>query len=246
MEEFKTQIKNFIRGIDPELLDIIKRGNIFPDLLREYIVHKITNSIFLKEDLCDSEFRNHLITNRISKNDLKKILTNKGIREEDYQEQVLMEFKKYIFSEKQFKNEIEKYFLKRKENLDKYIFNIIRLKNKDLAHELFFRLEEGESNFNFLAKKYAIYSDLYPEGIYGPVTIKGFHPTIKEKLIGSSEGELLQPFQADDWWIIIKLIEKKEAKLDSEMKKILMLEMFDLSVDKITKEILEDHANGYC
>ena len=157
-----------------------------------------------------------------------------------------MELKKYIFSEKQFKNEIEKYFNKRKENLNKYIFNIIRLKDKDLAHELFFRLEEGESNFATLSKKYAIYSDLYPEGIYGPVTVKGFHPIIKKKLIGSSQGELLQPFQADDWWIIIKLIEKKEAKLDSEMKKILMLEMFDLSVDKITKEILEDHANGYC
>jgi len=246
MEELKTQIKNYIRGIDPKLLDIIKRGNIFPDFLREYINHEITKKIFLKKNLREDEFRNHLITKRITKNDLKKILINKGIREEDYQEQVLMEFKKYIFSEKQFKNEIEKYFLKRKENLDKYIFNIIRLKNKDLAHELFFRLEEGESNFNFLAKKYAIYSDLYPEGIYGPVTIKGFHPTIKEKLIGSSEGDLLQPFQADDWWIIIKLIEKKEAKLNHETRKILMSEMFDIFVDKITKEILEDHANGFC
>ena len=245
MADLITKIKNHIKKIDPELLDIIKRGNIFPDLLREYIIHEITNSIFLKQDLCDSEFRNHLVTNRITKNDLKKILTNKGIREEDYQEQVLMEFKKYIFSEKQFKNELEKYFLKRKENLDEYIFNIIRLKNKDLAHELFFRLEEGESNFNFLAKKYAIYSDLYPEGIYGPVTIKGFHPTIKEKLIASSEGELLQPFQADDWWIIIKLIEKKEAQLNHETRKILMSEMFDIFVDKITKEILEDHANGF-
>ena len=245
MEELKTQIKNYIRGIDPKLLDIIKRGNIFPDFLRGYINHEITKKIFLKKNLREDEFRNHLITKRITKNDLKKILINKGIREEDYQEQVLMEFKKYIFSEKQFKNEIEKYFLKRKENLDKYIFNIIRLKNKDLAHELFFRLEEGESNFTFLAKKYAIYSDLYPEGIYGPVTIKGFHPTIKEKLIGSSEGELLQPFQADDWWIIIKLIEKKEAKLNHETRKILMSEMFDIFVDKITKEILEDHANGF-
>ena len=136
-------------------------------------------------------------------------------------------------------------FFKKKEELDTYIFNIIRLKNKDLAHELFFRLEEGESNFATLAKKYAIYSDLYPEGIYGPVNIKGFHPIIRENLINSSEGELIQPFQADDWWIIIKLIEKKEAKLNYLMKKNLFLEMFDIFVNKITSEILEDYANGY-
>ena len=164
---------------------------------------------------------------------------------QDYHQQILIDLKKYLFAKTNFQNEIENYFFQKKEELDTYIFNIIRLKNKDLAHELFFRLEEGESNFNFLAKKYAIYSDLYPEGIYGPVTIKGFHPTIKEKLIGSSEGDLLQPFQADDWWIIIKLIEKKEAKLDYLMKKNLFLEMFNEFVNKITNEILKDYANGY-
>ena len=116
---------------------------------------------------------------------------------------------------------------------------------KDLAHELFFRLEGEESDFATLAKQHAVYSDLYPEGIYGPVIIKGFHPTIKEKLISTKEGELLQPFQADDWWIIIKLIEKKEAQLNHDTRKILMLEMFEIFVDKITKEILEDHANGF-
>ena len=63
--------------------------------------------------------------------------------------------------------------------------------------------------------------------------------------MNSTEGELLQPFQADDWWIIIKLIEKKEAKLDYLMKKNLFLEMFDEFVNKITKEILKDYANGY-
>ena len=245
MEELKNKIKNFIKNIDPKLLDIIKRGNIFPDFLRIYIIYEITNTIFLKDGLSEGELRNHFITNRLTKNDLNNILIKNGLREEDYHEQVLMEFKKYIFSENRFKNELEKYFIKRKENLDIYTFNIIRLKNKDLAHELFFRLEEGESDFETLAKQHAVYSDLYPEGIYGPVTIKGIHPTIKEKLICSSEKELLQPFQADDWWIIIKVIEKKEAQLNHETRKILMSEMFDIFVDKITKEILGYYANGF-
>ena len=245
MENLKKNIKKGLNKIDSELLTIIKRGNIFPDFLREYIIHEVTNTILFKKEFSDNEIKNHLTIKRIKKNDLKVIQLKKGLSEEDYHQQILIDKKKYLFAKTNFQNEIENYFFQRKEELDTYIFNIIRLKNKDLAHELFFRLEEGESNFASLANKYAIYSDLYPEGIYGPVTIKGFHPIIRKNLVNATEGELLQPFQADDWWIIIKLIEKKEAKLDYLMKKNLLLEMFDEYVNKITKEILKDYANGY-
>ena len=40
-------------------------------------------------------------------------------------------------------------------------------------------------------------------------------------------------------------LEKKEANLNNDMEKNLFLEMFDIFVNKITKEILEDHANGF-
>ena len=245
MEDLTKNIKNSINKIDPNLFNIIKRGNIFPDFLREYIIHELTSRIIFKKEFSDNEIKNHLNINRLKKNDLKVIQLKKGLSEEDYYQQILIDLKKYIFAKTNFQNEIENYFFSKKEELDTYLFNIIRLKNQDLAYELFFRLEEGESNFASLAKKHAIYSDLYPEGIYGPVTIKGFHPIIKKNLMNSTEGELLQPFQADDWWIIIKLIEKKEAKLDYLMKKNLLLEMFDEYVNKITKEILKDYANGY-
>ena len=245
MENLKKNIKNGINKIDSDLLTIIKRGNIFPDFLREYIIHEVTNTILFKKEFSDNEIKNHLTIKRIKKNDLKIIQLKKGLSEEDYHQQILIDLKKYLFAKTNFQNEIENYFFQKKEELDTYIFNIIRLKNKDLAYELFFRLDEGESNFDTLAKEYAIYSDLYPEGIYGPVTIKGFHPIIRKNLVNSTQGELLQPFQADNWWLIIKVIEKKEAKLDYLMKKNLLLEMFDEYVNKITKEILKDYANGY-
>ena len=155
----------------------------------------------------------------------------------------MKDLRKFIFSKTNFQDHIENYFFSKKEELDTYIFNIIRLKDKNLAQELFFRLDEGEANFIDLAKKYATYSDLYPNGIFGPVTLKGLHPIIKKKLVNSSSGELLEPFQAGEWWIIIKLLERNEAKLNYHMKKHLMLEMFDIFVGKITKEILEDYAN---
>ena len=41
----------------------------------------------------------------------------------------------------------------------------------------------------------------------------------KKKLVNAFEGELLEPFQAGEWWIIIKLLGKKEANLNHDVKK---------------------------
>ena len=49
MEDFKKNIKNSINKIDPNLVKIIQRGNIFPDLVREYIINEVTNTIFQKK-----------------------------------------------------------------------------------------------------------------------------------------------------------------------------------------------------
>ena len=72
MENLKKNIKNGINKIDSDLLTIIKRGNIFPDFLREYIIHEVTNTILFKKEFSDNEIKNHLTIKR-KKNDLKDI-----------------------------------------------------------------------------------------------------------------------------------------------------------------------------
>ena len=51
MISFKKDIKNSIIKINPNLVNIIKLGNIFPDLFREYIFNKVKNKIFKKRIL---------------------------------------------------------------------------------------------------------------------------------------------------------------------------------------------------
>ena len=50
------------------------------------------------------------------------------------------------------------------------------------------------------------------------------------------------PFQVDEWWIIIKLLEKKQAKLDKETTKILLMEIFDNFVKQLTNNFLENYS----
>ena len=49
------------------------------------------------------------------------------------------------------------------------------------------------------------------------------------------------PFQVDEWWLIIKLLEKKQAKLDKKTTKMLLIEIFNNYVKKLTNNSLENH-----
>ena len=139
------------------------------------------------------------------------------------------------FSKQFFQSKVESYFLKRKESLDMYTYNILRLDNFDLAYELYFQLQEKESDFNKLSFKYSIDSNIFPNGIAGPRSLDGAHPKIAEVLKSSRAGVLNEPFKVERWWLIIKLIEKNQASLDSQNLKLMLLELFDKYVEKETK-----------
>ena len=173
---------------------------------------------------------------------MNKILKAKGVIVEELHFQITLPARIYKFAEKNLKDELNEYFLKKKELLDKYTFNILRVKKSDLAHELYFQLDTGESDFLKLSKRYSFYSPLYPEGIFGPRNLEGVNPIIINKLLNSSIGNLIMPFQVDEWWIIIKLLEKKQAKLDKETTKILLMEIFDNFVKQLTNNFLENYS----
>ena len=105
---------------------------------------------------------------------------------------------------------------------------------------IIFVLIEKESDFNKLSQSDSFYSSLYPKGIFGPKNLKGFNPIIKNKLINATVGNLMHPFEVDNWWLIIKLIEKKDAKLDTMTSKMLYKEIFDKFINKLLKSFIED------
>ena len=57
----------------------------------------------------------------------------------------------------------------------------------------------------------------------------------------ASPGELIQPFQVEEWWIILKLIKKKKANLDETTSEILLLEIFNKFINNLVKNFIEDY-----
>ena len=70
------------------------------------------------------------------------------------------------------------------------------------------------------------------------------NPIIINRLIIAAPGELIQPFQVDEWWIILKLIHKKKAKLDKPTIDMLLIEIFNKFINNLVKSFTDDYLEN--
>ena len=211
--------------------DKIRKGNLLRVYVKELVINKITEQISIERNQVEEAKNIFFKENKlIDNNRLNQFLLYKGINEEDLEYQISLPLKLEILSNQVNQSRIENHFLKRKDELDLYKYNVIRIDNSDLAHEIYFQLEGGESNFFDLSRRYSLDKKIFPDGVVGPKNTVGLHPVIKEKLRTYDNGDLIKPFQIDKWWLIIKLLEKKEAILDQNTSKQMALELCEIFV----------------
>ena len=214
--------------------------------LKEFVINKITEKISIEKSQLEDAKNTFFKKNKLLDNDrLNKYLLYKGISEKDLDYQISLPLKLEKLSNKVNQTIIENHFLTRKDELDSYKYNVIRTDNSDLAHEIYFQLESKESNFKKLSIQYSLDKNVFPEGIVGPTNLVGTHPEIKEKLRNYDIGTLIKPFQIKNWWLIIKLLESKPAKLDKKTYKLMALELCEIFVqDKVT-ELIKNNFNNF-
>ena len=118
--------------------------------------------------------------------------------------------------------------------MDQYTYSLITVKESDLAYELYLQIDSEEAEFSALAKKYSSEGNTNKMGVIGPQGLGNVHPVLKEKLLTAKKGELLNPFKIDNWWVIVRLEEKVEAKLDDFVRQRITLSLFDKWVNILT------------
>jgi parvulin-like peptidyl-prolyl isomerase len=124
-------------------------------------------------------------------------------------------------------NKIDTYFLSRKAQLDRVIYSLIRIKDANMAQELYFRLKEEEQTFAELAAKYSLGVEAQTQGITGPVELGNIAPALAQLLINSQAAQILPPKQIGEWLIIVRLEKLIPAQMDQSMTQRLLNEMFN-------------------
>lgn len=176
---------------------------------------------------------------------LQAYLKANGLALEDLNWQIELPLRVRAHCREHFRHKAEAHFLTRKNQLDRVVYSLLRVKDAFLARELYLRIDAGEANFSDLAGEYAEGPEKLTRGIVGPVPLTQAHPLLAERLRTSSAGQLMQPFQVAEWWLVVRLESYTPASFDEDIAEQMSGELFDQWVREETgRRILATFDDG--
>ena len=234
MDLLEKDIEEKLNNLSDEFIILLRKNGLLTQFLRNFITNLICSKVDLKINIDEmsKEFckKNNLLEDR----DLANFLILKGMTIEDHKRNLENSEKIKFIALKEFSKNAETEFLNSKTILDQYTYSLITVNDSDLAYELYLQIDSEEAEFTTLARKYSSEGNTNKMGIIGPQSIGNVHPVLKEKLLTAKKGELLNPFQVDNWWVILRLEEKIEAKLDDFVRTRITLSLFEKWVNILT------------
>ena len=225
MSEF-LQIGNF--QIPREQLEpLLVRYQILPGLLRELAIDRVIVDVECtaveNAQAIQQTFERYQLT---SNEQIQQWLETQGLTREQLEDIAVRQFKIEKFKQENWANKIEAYFLKRKGQLDKAIYSLIRTSDIGIAQEVYFRLIDGEQTFEEAARQYSQGAEAQTGGLVGPVELSTPHPAIAQLVATQPIGQICQPIKLDQWFVIIRPEQVLRSQLDEPMRQRMMNELF--------------------
>ena len=246
MFDLEKDIEESLKNLSIEYINLLRKNNLLYQFLKNFITNIICSKVDLKiniDELNEEFCRKNSIKDEKT---LVEYLSLKSMTLEDHKKNLENSEKIKSIAFNEFSKNAETEFINSKTLLDQYTYSLITVKESDLAHELYLQLDSEEADFASLAKKYSLEGNTNKMGLIGPQGLGNVHPVLKEKLSIAKKGELLNPFKIDQWWVLVRLEEKTEAKLDDFVRQKITLTLFDKWVNILTvnssKKLIDNTA----
>lgn len=232
-----TQLKIGQRVIDlAEIPDLLQQYQILPQFLKGLVLDEAISTVSLDENEIQSALQNFFQQQQVPTPEAQQAwLQAQNLTLPQLTHLINRSLKIEKFKTQTFSPKIESHFMARKTQLDRVIYSLLRTKDPGIAQEVYFRILEGESTFNELAKTYSEGAEAQTGGVIGPTPLSQPHPTISRILSVSQPGQLWQPIQVDGWFIILRLEQYLPAQLDDATRRRLLDELFEGWLQEQTK-----------
>jgi parvulin-like peptidyl-prolyl isomerase len=212
---------------ETEILSLLTRYQLLPQVAREIIIDQAIADLTLTPEEEAIAYQNFQQIYQINNNEKLQIYLKQNYLDFEQLEIISSRiFKIEKFKKQTFSNQVNSHFLKRKRQLDRFVYSLIRTQDVGIAQEFYFRILEGEQTFAEIATQYSQGSEAQTGGLIGPVELNIPHPQIAQILLTAKPGQLFPPKQIDQWWVIIRLEKILEAQLDDTMQQKLLNELF--------------------
>ncbi len=234
MIDLEKDIEDKLNNLPDEFINLLRKNDLLNQFLRNFITNIICSKVDCKINIDDINEKFCQKNNLLEEKSLLNFLSLKSMNLDDHKRNLENSEKIRHIAFKEFSKNAETEFINTKIFLDQYTYSLITVKESDLAYELYLQLDSKEEEFSELARKYSLEGNSNKLGIIGPQSLSNVHPVLKEKLLTANKGELLNPFQIDRWWAIVRLEEKIEAKLDDFVRSKITLSLFEKWVNILT------------
>jgi parvulin-like peptidyl-prolyl isomerase len=222
-----------------QALPLLTKYRLVPQLARELLIEEAIADYSATEDerleACKRFYQQNQIS---SEQDLELWLQQQRLTREDFANLIDRELQLNKFKIAKWEHQVESYFCQRKSQIDQVVFSMVRVKDLDVAEEIYFRLVSKESSFAELAPRYSDGMEAKTKGISGPVELGKIDPVLAGALAASKPEEVLPPTNISGWWVVMQLETIIAAQLDDGTRHRLIEELFTIWVQEEVKKLL--------
>jgi hypothetical protein len=211
-----------------ELLPVLMKYQLLPQLKREMLIDQAIANIACTSEEITIACQNFFEQNQLgSEHEQEAWLSRHHLSLKDLVELATRPFRVEKFKQMMWGHKLESYFLKRKPQLDRAIYSLIRTQHWNIAQELYFRIQSGEQSFAEAAQEFSQGIEAETGGFTGPVELGNLPPILAKQLHVSQPGQLWMPVQIENWIVVVRLEKLLSAQLNEPMRQRLLNELFE-------------------
>ncbi len=210
-----------------DLVPLLTQYQMLPKLAQEILTDKLIAEIKCSEEENTQIFEQFCQQNQLtSEEQVQQWLDKQGLNREQLQNLITKKLRIDKYKQETWGDQVDAHFIKRKSQLDRVVYSLIRVEKAEVAQELYFRIKDNENTFSALAMEYSQGTEAQTGGLIGPVEINAPHPKIAQILATCQPGQLVPPTRVGEWIVIIRLENYLSAKLDNPMRQRMLDELF--------------------
>ena len=232
--------KEIIHSIKNIGINFLERANLLEITVKELLISDLIENISLNEKQIREVFEDFIKKNELEENSkLNIFLDRNNFSKEILKAKLIRSFKIQNYFLNEFKSIAKEFFMKNKSSYLKVTYSLIRTSDFQLAKELYLQIEAKEENIYDLAARYSQGEEKFSKGLIGPIPLNQSHNKIIQKINSSKEGELHEPFQIDNWWIILKLEKIFNVDYSDQIEINICRDLFEKSILKTSMIIMK-------
>ena len=233
---------NISAHILPNLLSDLGLLNVF---VKRLLIRKYTADLLPSRDqqifYQKSFFSKHSI---VTDEDLKQWLKYNDVSEQEMSLHLYRSLQTQLLKKNKFSTKVESYFLENKTDYDLCSYSLIRVSSRSMINELYIRINEEEDTFSSLSEQYSEGPESQTSGFIQLRPFSTIHPEISERLRISRPGQLWQPFQIEESWVLIRLEKFVPSSLDDLTTESILDTLFDSWINQLVSDAISDFKSG--